>query len=486
MHRSSLLVPLLVAAHVAARAAHLPEDPFAFPKFRVSFLNGQPVLNETAQRWLRDGLHGCEPEFLDQPWHEARWDTPSPLREIGAGGDDHQATLQAPSSYSLEHMKMGPRNSYLCLIPPSLEQTSPPAEEPQTEVTLAHSWSLLQPLAGSCIYLRQGWFTYAYCHNSHVRQFREMIRAQAHTPGSYQIEEDPDWEAYDLGRAPHPDTDTALTVSEQAALTANLELARTAGSRYLVQRWGDGTVCDKTGKRREIEVQFHCSMTMTDSIMFVKETKTCHYVLVVNTPRLCGEPGFKSRLDHREEALIRCRQIVDSATLAATDDTLPESDHPFRRVKGVPVAPIDAPKGKSDDEQIPPANDDTSSGESSLDSKEIMRQTIAAILAKTNVPGAGGVGAPHVHVEDVGDGEMVIEFISDIDLGDEDLMLEFDLDDDGMPDGKALEEALRAAGYDVRSDVEITKKDKKVKGKGQPTGKVAAHHRRANAGRDEL
>jgi hypothetical protein len=46
-----------------------------------------------------------------------------------------------------------------------------------------------------------------------------------------------------------------VAVAEQAALAANLELARGAGSRYLVQRWGDGTVCDKTGRRREIEVQ---------------------------------------------------------------------------------------------------------------------------------------------------------------------------------------------------------------------------------------
>ena len=44
-------------------------------------------------------------------------------------------------------------------------------------------------------------------------------------------------------------------MADHGALAANLELARGAGSRYLVQRWGDGTLCDKTGKLREIEVQ---------------------------------------------------------------------------------------------------------------------------------------------------------------------------------------------------------------------------------------
>ena len=56
-----------------------------------------------------------------------------------------------------------------------------------------------------------------------------------------------------MGKAPKPGAD--LTLAEQDARAANLELARIAGSQYLVQRWGDGTLCDKTGKSREVEVQ---------------------------------------------------------------------------------------------------------------------------------------------------------------------------------------------------------------------------------------
>ena len=52
---------------------------------------------------------------------------------------------------------------------------------------------------------------------------------------------------------PEPGAD--LTIAERSAIAANLELARGAGSRYLVQRWGDGTLCDKTGRKREVEVQ---------------------------------------------------------------------------------------------------------------------------------------------------------------------------------------------------------------------------------------
>ncbi|ETW85776.1 hypothetical protein HETIRDRAFT_309786, partial [Heterobasidion irregulare TC 32-1] len=332
------------ALTVDARVVHsLPEDPFAFPKYRVTFLNGLPLQNDTAERWIKDGLRGGELEFLDQPWHEVHWDGSRPLKEIGSGQTEAESQTAAShmSSHSLEFMKLGPRDSYLCLIPPStVEQNSPAPEDSHTEWTPAQGWSLLQPLTGSCIYHRQGWFTYAYCHNSHVRQFREVIPSHPIAPGSYEIEEDPDSEAFDLGRAPsalEPGAD--LSVAERAA--ANLELARSAGSRYLVQRWGDGTVCDKTGRHREIEVQFHCSMTTTDSILFVKETKTCHYVLVVNTPRLCGEPGFKSRIDQREEALVRCREVVD--VLPAERVAIPEADHPIklppRGPKRVPPPP---------------------------------------------------------------------------------------------------------------------------------------------------
>ena len=51
-------------------------------------------------------------------------------------------------------MRLGSKDSYLCLIPPPPEyQSTPPQEEEPTELTALHSWSLLQPLTGSCIYV---------------------------------------------------------------------------------------------------------------------------------------------------------------------------------------------------------------------------------------------------------------------------------------------------------------------------------------------
>lgn len=93
-------------------------------------------------------------------------------------------------------MKLGPKDSYVCLIPKALENISSPLaeEQPDAELTPARSWALLEPLTGTCIYVsvyhtlwrqrginlnyhqhRPGWFTYSYCHNREIRQFKELV-----------------------------------------------------------------------------------------------------------------------------------------------------------------------------------------------------------------------------------------------------------------------------------------------------------------------
>lgn len=67
--RASSLVALVSILRVSAYASDpyfpsIPEDPYAFPKYRLSFLNGLSVSNATALQWLADGLVGGEQEFL--------------------------------------------------------------------------------------------------------------------------------------------------------------------------------------------------------------------------------------------------------------------------------------------------------------------------------------------------------------------------------------------------------------------------------------
>ncbi|EJD05822.1 uncharacterized protein FOMMEDRAFT_145214 [Fomitiporia mediterranea MF3/22] len=452
-----LPLPLLslLASPVLAAGPHwsLAEDFYAFPKYRVAFLNGLPVLNETAQRWLQVGLKGGEPEFLDQPWQERTSRPASELMGIEGGTTERPeqsrgaGDLPHSSPYRLERMNLAGKNSYICLIPPPVESHTKPVEEPQIEATATQSLSLLQPLTNTCIYHRQGWFTYAYCHNSHVRQFREMAHSHPHHAG-YVPEEDPEWEAYTLGQAAAaPSEGRDLTVAQQEALAKSVDIVKTAGHRYLVQKMGSGTICDKTGKPREIEVQFHCSQTMTDTILFVKETSTCHYIMVIHTPRLCGEPGFKTRLEQREEAFIRCREVLDSPeAIAAVDKSLPAAPHPFKRPARPPILDIPPP---------PPVSEARGSNlHPSLDKKasDMIKAAIEAFIS--------GKDGSNQHMHEGGDTILVagedgdvlidIEFIDGDDADDTMEKLEGLLDKASGKLGR-LEEALREAGYNVHA-----------------------------------
>src|SRR5882757_6944078 len=78
------LVPSPVPGVVARGFSHQPEDIHAWPKYKVSFLNGLPVLNHTAQHWLQDGLRGGEKEFLGLEWTTDSQSAPSILKSIDA------------------------------------------------------------------------------------------------------------------------------------------------------------------------------------------------------------------------------------------------------------------------------------------------------------------------------------------------------------------------------------------------------------------
>ena len=77
---------------------------------------------------------------------------------------------------------------------------------------------------------------------------------------------------------------------------------------YFSQEYRDGTVCDVTGEARSTEVRFQCSPNTQDQILFLKETTTCKYLMVISTPRLCHHPDFKTA----ETAAypIQCYQLL--------------------------------------------------------------------------------------------------------------------------------------------------------------------------------
>lgn len=125
------------------------------------------------------------------------------------------------------------------------------------------------------------------------------MKAKGGKPGSPAKAEDRSTAVETTANAPH--TQSSPSVS----------FGLGASSRYLVQRWSDGTRCDKTGRPREIEVQVHCSMTSGDMIYMIKEVAICQYVIIIHSPHLCGLPGFKAHDAEVEPANVMCRQVVD-------------------------------------------------------------------------------------------------------------------------------------------------------------------------------
>jgi hypothetical protein len=111
---------------------------------------------------------------------------------------------------------------------------------------------------------------------------------------------------------------------------------------------------------------------------------TCHYILVINTPRLCGEPGFKLRIGLRNAALIRCRQVVDAATLAKADSPLPEADHPFSQrrppVSHPPWDAAEAPSGGGASQTA--TRPDTKDDVGAYDHNNLLHRVLEVILQK--------------------------------------------------------------------------------------------------------
>ncbi|KAH0827071.1 hypothetical protein J3R83DRAFT_4756 [Lanmaoa asiatica] len=200
-------------------------------------------------------------------------------------------------------------------------------------------------------------------------------------------------------------------------------------------------------------------MTMTDSILLVREAKTCSYVLVVQTPRLCGEPGFRSRLETRDESLVRCRQVIDptSDQVSPSESTqleqrqmgeqvnVNEFDHPFHLLNResrfiIPsLVPFQSPQESSSGDQ----------GDGQWD--DFWKRTVETLMKSPEIQGLSG-NNPQVFLESGENGEIFIEILEEIPM---------DGDGDGAAQGDVtaeeyarLTDVLRNAVFDMKRDGE--------------------------------
>lgn len=157
---------------------------------------------------------------------------------------------------------------------------------------------------------------------------------------------------------------------------------------------------------------------MADSIVLVREAKTCSYVLVVQTPRLCGEPGFRSRLETRDESLIRCRQIVDPTSdhVSTSESTQleerqtgeqmnpNESDYPLHLLNResrfvIPASPLQSEASSGD------------KGDGEWD--DFWKRAVEALMKSPEFQNLGG-NSPQVFLDRGENGEIFIEILEEI------------------------------------------------------------------------
>ncbi|CAG8665872.1 12455_t:CDS:2, partial [Funneliformis caledonium] len=267
------------------------EDLLAHPQYKVFIYENQLIQNSSLEKFAFDDVQTESSKV--------------PTLSQSSSEDNED------SKYISVIMRTATRQPYVCQIPYIANQTSDeenPEENREDVDLMRKGLALLEPLQNNCLYYNQGWWTYEYCHLSHVKQFHQIIR-----PNMKPIE-DRSVASFYLGRydprhATLPSSYKDKEGSKNSQQQLGTDLQAGGGKKYLVQRWSDGTKCDLTGKPRKVEIQFHCNPQSKDGISVVTEMSTCYYLVVIHTPRLCNDPAFLSKNLNKVNH-IECRRVV--------------------------------------------------------------------------------------------------------------------------------------------------------------------------------
>ncbi|OQO04317.1 hypothetical protein B0A48_10928 [Cryoendolithus antarcticus] len=302
-----LALPALLRVSLVLASQHafsVQDDILAFPQYEIKFTE-QYIPEDDVPSKLRDGS--------TQPMPSTGTDIGNHTPE--SSWDDREQDGSEEQKLEYEVLLLD-QQRYLCSIPivAPPEQTTPAENATQTQADTARElaranergWELLSAMHGQCTYFISGWWSYRFCYGEGVRQFHQL--APGRGGQIYPPVEDPGVEGYSLGmydgaragekkgpRKGKGEGEGLAEGKEVGKVDAKEvgELVTKGESRYLVQRLDGGTTCDLTGKSRRIEVQFHCNpSTGSDRISLIKETATCAYLMVIQTPRLCNDIAF--------------------------------------------------------------------------------------------------------------------------------------------------------------------------------------------------
>ncbi|KAI0196933.1 glucosidase II beta subunit-like protein-domain-containing protein [Astrocystis sublimbata] len=366
-------------------------DLLAYPQFEVVI--SDTFISESAAQALLD-KKDADTTGDAHPSYDAGLAGQTDLAQGMRAADAQDAEAKAQAQPTHGHGRGGravaesyevmsaPPHRYLCTIPiiepapaPNKTATELAKQEEARELARAsaHGWDLINELDGTCLYYMSGWWSYRFCYGQDVVQFHAVASSVKGGPPMRDI----NTAEYVLGRSPDPHASSSSRSSRRGRqnqqqqqqqqqqrkgeqdnnnnakntpaapgtptkLPPNADLQVKGDQRYLVQRMGDGTLCDLTGRERTIEIQYHCSPESTqDRIGWIKEVTTCSYLMLVNTPRLCVDVAFQPPKEERAN-VISCRAIVSETAQADwhAQKTLEAQAFMAGRAKEAAKAPI--------------------------------------------------------------------------------------------------------------------------------------------------
>lgn len=115
-----------------------------------------------------------------------------------------------------------------------------------------------------------GWWKYEFCYGRYVRQFHVDKNGETSVNlGSFDEDAHKEWLKENPQKRPN---------------------SKPGSRTHLTHFYQGGALCDKTGEKRQTEVQLKCmenSSSLTKVSLFLMEPKVCQYILGVESPLIC-------------------------------------------------------------------------------------------------------------------------------------------------------------------------------------------------------